>query len=342
VEAGLAAVSLREVSGEEQTPAVRRDGPPDFEVLAPLLRAAERADGRRPLGERRWLELVSPGQGQTHVIGLCVGPRGGAIDGYGHLSGDDGKWDLEIVVHPDRRSGIGVEAVLLDAAVDAISAAGGGHLTLWRTAAGPRSDAVAGRAGFALEREVLQLRVDLPVPDAVRAAASAAAAGAGLRAFRPDHDEQAWLDVNNRAFADHPEQGGWTIDDLLTRERREWFDPAGFLVLEIDGHLAGSCWTKMHRDGPTPLGEIYVISVDPDLRHRGLGRALAVAGLDHLSGAGITVGMLYTDATNEPALALYRSLGFTVHHVDRAYGRSVAPAAGQPQAPDTPTRRPTP
>ena len=85
--------------------------------------------------------------------------------------------------------------------------------------------------------------------------------------------------VNNRAFATHPEQGGWSVEELVEREQEEWFDPAGLLLYEVDGRLAGSCWTKIHRDTDPPLGEIYVISVNPDFQGRGLGRSLTVAGL---------------------------------------------------------------
>ena len=51
----------------------------------------------------------------------------------------------------------------------------------------------------------------------------------------------------------------------------------------------------------------------------GLGRALAVGGLDRLAARGITTGMLFVAAENTGALALYRALGFTVHRTDRAY-----------------------
>jgi mycothiol synthase len=71
------------------------------------------------------------------------------------------------------------------------------------------------------------------------------------------------------------------------------------------------------------MGEIYVIAVDPDFAGLGLGRALTLAGLDHLASKGLRIGMLYVDAGNTPAVRLYEKLGFTVDHVDRAYTADV-------------------
>ena len=134
--------------------------------------------------------------------------------------------------------------------------------------------------------------------------------------------------------------------DLRAREAEPWFDPHGLLLLELEGRLAGSCWTKVHEEVDPHEGEIFVIAVDPDFEHQGLGRALTVAGYAYLAGLGLTEGilyvdaantaavtlyrslglthgMLYVDAANTAALTLYRSMGMTTHHVDRAYVRTM-------------------
>src|SRR5690606_19188748 len=195
------------------------------------------------------------------------------------------------------------------------AAAGAKRLVLAVEPAERRHEELAERLGLRLQRVLLQLRRSLPLDEH---------AAIDVRAFVPGQDERVWLDVNNRAFAWHPDQGGWTLEDLERTMAEPWFDPQGFLLHEQDGRMAGSGWTKGHADTEPPLGEIFVIAVDPDFHGRGLGRQLALAGLDWLAGRGLTVAMLYVEADNEPARRLYEQIGFTTHHEKRWWARDLA------------------
>jgi mycothiol synthase len=327
------------------------DGP-DFQILrAPdaeaamrierLLDRVEAADGHEPISEPKRAQLrrafdrgpasSGPGSDGTFVSVLVTDASGRELIGVAHLreGGADGSLAVELVVDPAHRgSDPDVADRLLTGALEAaaepgtLDRSGGGHpatvrtVRFWAHHATPADDRVADAHGLHLERELIQMRRPLPVEgDRVPLA---------VRPFVPGVDESAWLAVNNRAFATHPEQGGWVLETLLAREREPWFDPDGFLLHEVDGQLAASCWTKVHATTDPPMGEIYVISVDPAFHGRGLGRALTLAGLDWLSGAGLEVGMLYVDGANHTATTLYRSMGFVDHQVDRAYVGTVA------------------
>ncbi len=304
----------------------------DIAAVSELLDLAAAADGHRPLDEHKWIDLVHGGR--RGFAGLIAWEEGHDHPvGFAQLTRGDGNWAVEYVVDPHHREGEGPEIAtdLLRWTIDLVRSEGGGHLHLWVPKPTEVHDRVAAAAGLSRGRDLLQMRRPLPLGEAEAGGRPPLA----VRPFAVGRDEEAWLEVNNRAFSRHPEQGGWDVATLKERQAESWFDPAGFLLHERHGRLAGFCWTKVHDDHQPPLGEIYVIAVDPDFAGAGLGRALVVAGLDHLAALGLATAMLYVDSGNEAALRLYRHLGFDVDHVDRAYTGDVAPETVRPLPPDT-------
>ena len=296
----------------------------DLVTVTRLHDDVEAVDGHPSLGEAVWRDLDEPLEPVS--AGVLATDEGRPV-GFAYVYRSDSfsppHWAAGMVVHPDVRGSTGVEVALLERAVEHVAAAGGGLVVLWVFEPDQRDDEAAARAGFRHQRDLLQERVALPLGEE-----PAWPPGVEVRSFVPGQDDRAWLTVNNRAFADHPEQGGWVEATLERRMAEPWFDPKGFLLaFDADG-LAGFCWTKVHpaTDVDPELGEIFVIGVDPSRQGSGLGRALVVAGLAHLADRGIRTGMLFVDGDNEAALRLYESLGFTIHRRDRAYEHEVAPA----------------
>jgi mycothiol synthase len=285
------------------------------DVLA-LAAAAAEADGVHPLSEDGLLGLRHPGPGaavgespRVHLLSYADD----RLAGYAYLDRSDPEGPSgELVVHPRHR--------LRGHGTALLAAAGAGPMRFWAHGDEPGARAFAEKNGFARVRVLWQMRrplgedlADVPLPE-----------GVTLRGFRPGHDEDAWLGVNARAFAHHPEQGRWTRHDLDLREAEPWFDPAGFLLaVDISDTVLGFHWTKVHPpEGDEPaIGEIYVLGVDPGGHRRGLGAALSVAGLRHLAAQGLGTAMLYVDESNTAAVALYRRLGFEIHSTDVSYQR---------------------
>jgi mycothiol synthase len=192
----------------------------------------------------------------------------------------------------------------------------GRPLRWWVTGPDSDTDDAADRAGLTARRDLHQLRRPLPLDDGARDGHPVLPTRS-IRLGGPD--EESVVAINNRAFAWHPDQADRTTGWLHDAATEPWFDPDGFLLHETDGRIDGFCWTKVHDDPDQPLGEIYVIAVDPEAHGRGLGRGLTIAGLDHLARRDLDVAMLYVESLNVPALALYHRLGFVHHELERAY-----------------------
>ncbi|WP_419919841.1 mycothiol synthase [Candidatus Poriferisocius sp.] len=185
----------------------------------------------------------------------------------------------------------------------------GEPVQLWIESIESGDDPFAGVLGFQPYRDLWRMQRSLP----------AGRSTLTTRSFVPGKDDEAFLEVNNRAFHWHPEQGGLTLADLNRLMAESWFDAEGFRLYENRDRLAGFCWTKVHPDETPPGGEIYAIAVDPDFHGQGLGKPMTLAGLDHLHDQGLTVGFLYVESDNQPAVATYRALGFAHHSTNRAY-----------------------
>jgi mycothiol synthase len=297
-----------------------RDELPEAEQAAvrELIRAAAAADRISPVSEDARLALA---HGRPGTDFLLARGAGGEPAGYAFAGPPDehGARTAELVVVPEsRRRGLGAE---LAAGLIAEAGGTGQSLEFWAHGDSAAARRLAASLGYQAVRELR--RMTLSVAAMVRPEVILPP-GTELRTFRPGADDEVWLGLNARAFSHHPEQGSWTAADLAERMAEPWFDPAGFFLLLAQGEPVGFHWTKVHPAGDygaTPVGEVYVVGIDPGAQGHGYGRLLTVAGINHLADSGLTRIVLYVDADNTAAVRLYDTLGFRLESADIMYAK---------------------
>ena len=277
---------------------------------------ATRADGRSPLNEATLLSLQHHGLADKAL--WVARDDAGALLGFALVSPENDAVALSLVVAPASR-GLGIGGAL---AQEALGAYADVPVTTWSHGNHPAAARLARSLGLERVRDLWVMRrplsPDHPLPPVEPAG------GVVVRTFRPGQDEDAFLALNAEAFVDHPEQGAMTRADLEQRMAEPWFDPEGFFLAEpadappgeadqfVDSpSLLGFHWTKAHDD---TVGEVYVVGISPVAQGQGLGRLLTLTGLHHLQQRGLREVILYVEADNAPAVAVYTRLGFT--HAD--------------------------
>ena len=269
---------------------------PDW--LDVLIQRATRADGQPPFSDG---SLVALANGKRELV--VIGDVAAALLGDG---------EAEFVVDPDaRRHGHGTR--LLE---ELLSREPG--LRVWAHGDHKAARALAASHGLEAVRELLQLRLSGAGFDTAVDGLLNQQNEHRIEAFRPGIDETAWLELNARAFASHPEQGRVTRADLDVLMAEPWFDADDFLVLRDGDAITGYCWLKVEHG----IGEFYVVGVSPERQGEGLGRRLVEAGLSRLAERGIRISSLYVEADNHAAVRLYRSFGFDDHSVDIQYAKA--------------------
>jgi len=291
------------------------------EAVLKLIADTTAFDNTPPIAEHILLHLRHGGdKTDSHLLV----EQENQVIGYAHLDQTDlvAGPSVELIVDPKFR-GARVGKQLLSKAIDIC----GKELRLWVHGDQPAAKALATSFGFEKLRTVIQMRRELEQilqipkidPDIV------------IRSFLPGLDSNSWLELNNKAFKDHPEQGDWQLSDLNIRLGEEWFDEQGFFLAVIKHRLIGSSWTKIHgahthshagekeSHAHPAIGEIYITAVDQDYSGRRIGKALTISALNYLKYQGLNSAMLYVDFDNKAALNLYQSLDFMQSSMDILY-----------------------
>ena len=100
------------------------------------------------------------------------------------------------------------------------------------------------------------------------------------------------------------------------------------LLLEApDGTLTAFCYCSIPQEANElsgrSEGEIGIIGTSPAYQKRGLGRAMLLAGLQHLKNFGVETATLGTSSENEGAHSVYFSVGFRVSYRSLWYAKSI-------------------
>ena len=289
-------------------------------LVLELINRTTNHDGTPPIAEHILLHLRYGGdKADSHLLV----EKDNQVIGYAHLDQTDlvAGPSVELVVDPSYQ-GAGVGKALLSEAIKIC----GKTLRLWVHGEQEAAHSLAASFNFEKIRTVMQMSKSLidiqPLPKIDKEII--------IRSFLPGIDSDTWLELNNKVFRDHPEQGGWQLSDLNHRLSEEWFDEKGFFIVEKNKQVIASTWTKVHgahshdHDGDAShahpaIGEIYITAVDPGYAGLGIGKALTITALNYLKYQGLADAMLYVDFDNKAALNLYNSLGFKISSKDILY-----------------------
>ena len=297
-----------------------------FDNAAPISERFERGLAEVDLGH--WLFMFRDSQTDSIIAVAALDPA---------------TYEVEAAVVPEERDrGWGqLMGLIVSGVVDHLaSSQPDAHVNWWSHGDHPAARHLAQQWEGQLTRELLVMEVPTRGDSATQTAADKLAqAGFELLSYPDaaakwgsDYVDEQWLRVNNRAFNWHPEQGGWTQEDLDRGRQTQWYDASGVLTLWRDNagaadenannrraqgsqqdasapSMVGFHWTKQPH---LEQGEVYVIGIDPAAQGHGLGKHLTQAGVDLMHERGAQAVELYVEADNTAAVKAYERLGFAV------------------------------
>ena len=141
-------------------------------------------------------------------------------------------------------------------------------------------------------------------------------------------EESIMTALQNAAFGESWGFAPNVPEEIAYRVRMTGSAPSDVLLLRVDGEPAAYCWTRLEpMPVGSPLGIIWMIGSDPAKRGLGLGRAMINESIRTLAERGAGAVELTVYADNDPAVGLYRSVGFRHKHDIIWYEKALAATA---------------
>jgi mycothiol synthase len=134
-----------------------------------------------------------------------------------------------------------------------------------------------------------------------------------VRRYEPGTDDEAYVELANDSFLDHPSPLTFTLDHVRFVHGRPGFDPSTILLVEPAserGRLVGFVRVDPYEDAGRQLGDIGPVGLRREWRGRGIGRELLRWGVQDLRRRGAGDIYLSVEGKNADALRLYEGLGF--------------------------------
>jgi GNAT superfamily N-acetyltransferase len=141
------------------------------------------------------------------------------------------------------------------------------------------------------------------------------------RAYRGSPDEHL--------VSDTPQGNRRMIEGILAGELGRFLEEASAALVDTGGREAGFVLTV--EESPR-RGSVVDLAVDPEVRRRGVGRALLLRALRALLALGYDRVRLWVTESNAPARALYEKAGFVPDSSAYLF-RWQRPEAGEPASP---------
>jgi mycothiol synthase len=244
----------------------------------------------------------------------------GCLVGYGELWHAPGRprSTFRVLVHPDwRRQGLGTKLLrTIEARARELD---GKYLDVQIESAQEGGRAFLHARGF----QRVHYSWQMILSDIAAAPEPAWPASYGVRTFVVGSDEATSRHLENDSFADEWEHAPTAEGEIEGFVRSPSFRADGVIYALKDGQVVGECWNWIDDQAIAQTGkrqgDVWCLCVHPQHRHRGLGRALLLAGVQWLRQQGMTSAALYVDGANERARHLYEATGFVAIRTDIWY-----------------------